>query len=300
VIALPLLALLAAPTGRAPARPAPAASVKWEKGYSAAVEKAKAAGKPVMIDFWAEWCGYCHLLDKTTYRDPAVVTRTANFVSVKINTEGSSEETLIASRFLVGSLPTIVFATPGGRPILRLNGYLPPPRFAVALAEAAKMAPAVMGPEATLDTDPQNPEALAALGMHMFAELSRMLQDEGRGRMSKQMFEDTKDLLTRASRVDQGRPALERKRVRAALGTVHGFEGKFPEAEAMLKEAIALSPADASIDAHAYSKLGQIYMMQKKNDLARQTLRKVRKLYPQSAEAQEAQEYLDELGDAAR
>jgi thioredoxin-like negative regulator of GroEL len=298
VTILPLLALLAAPTGKAPARPA--AGVTWESGYNAAVEKAKAAGKPVMIDFWAEWCGYCHLLDKTTYRDPAVVTRTANFVSVKINTEGSSEETLIASRFLIGSLPTIVFATPGGRPILRLNGYLPPPRFAVALAEVAKRAPLVMNPEATLDKDPQNPEALTTLGLHMFGELSRMLQDEGAGRMSKQMFEDTKDLLTRAYRVDQDRPALDRKSVRVALGTVHGYGGKFPESEAMLKEAIALSPADATLDARANVKLGQIYAAEKKNELARQTFRKVLKLYPQSAEAQEAQEYLDQLGNAPR
>jgi thioredoxin-like negative regulator of GroEL len=299
VTVLPLVALLlAAPAGKA-AKPV-AGSVQWENGFSAALQKAKATGKPVMIDFWAEWCGYCHLLDRTTYRDATVVRRAAGFVSVKVNTEGSDEESRIAGRYLVGSLPTILFVSPAGRPILRLNGYLPAARFAAALTEVSKRAPLVMNQEAALDKDPQNPEALASLGLHMFAELSRMAEQEGAGRMSKQVFEDTKDLLTRAYRVDEARPPLERKRVRSALGIVQGYQGKFAECAAMLKEAIALSPADATIDARAYGKLGQVYVIEKKNDLARQTFRKLVKRYPQSPEAEEAQEYLLQLENAPR
>jgi thiol-disulfide isomerase/thioredoxin len=290
VTAWPLLALvLAAPA----ARPG-GDSIRWESTFAAATEKAKAAGKPVMIDFWAEWCGYCHQLDRTTYRDPGVVRRSAAFVSVKVDTEGGAAGIDLASRYLVTSLPTILFVSPAGRPILRLSGYLPPGPFAMALAEVTRRALIVMAQETTLEKDPQNPEALTLLGLHTFTELSQVADEHG-GRLSKSLFEDSRDLLSRAYRVDKDRPSIERKRVRSALGILHGFEGKFPQAEAMLKEALALSPADADMDARAYSKLGQVYMMQKKNDLARQTLRKLTERYPRSGEAQNARGQLQRL-----
>jgi thiol-disulfide isomerase/thioredoxin len=299
VILLPLVALLlAAPAGKPAAKTAGA--VHWERSFDAALAKAKSTGKPVMIDFWAEWCGYCHLLDRTTYRDPTVVRRSANFVSVKVDSEGSDAEVAIASRYLVGSLPTILFVSPAGRPILRLHGYIPPERFAPALSEATKRAPLVMTWEAALEKDPQNAEALATLGLHSFNQLTLMAQRDGGGRMSKQMFEDTKDLLTRAYRVDKDRPPLERKRVRSSLGILHGYGGQFPESAAMLKEAIALSPVNAEIDTLAYSKLGEVYALDKKNDLARQTFRKLIERHPESEEAAMAREYLQGLESAPR
>ena len=99
--ALALSLLLAAPT--------PSVGIVWEKKFDKAMEQAREADKPVMVDFWAEWCGWCHRLDRTTYVDPVVAAKAENFVTVKVNTEGGRREIEVVETYKVHNLPTILF-----------------------------------------------------------------------------------------------------------------------------------------------------------------------------------------------
>jgi thiol-disulfide isomerase/thioredoxin len=189
-----------------------------------------------MVDFWAEWCTWCHKLDATTYRDPAVVDLVRDFVAVKVNTEGSLGEVELAAQYGVETLPTIGFLSPGGRLFLRHSGFEGPERFPDTLREARVLAKDVMAWEAALSRDGKDAAALAGLGAVL---------------VDQKLFAEGRDLLRRARKADQARPAKERKRTRRALALVEREGKKREDAQRLLEEALALQPADPDEDAAA-------------------------------------------------
>ena len=148
--------------------PAKQPEIHWVRQFDAALKRAKTVKKPMLVDFWAEWCGWCHRLDQTTYVDPVVVKMSEDFVAVKVNTEGTPRETAVARRYEVTSLPTIAFLSPQGRLILRLNGFQGPGQFPRAIEVAKERAVKIIEWETDLEHNPRDAEALASMGAHLF------------------------------------------------------------------------------------------------------------------------------------
>jgi thioredoxin-like negative regulator of GroEL len=250
--------------------------VQWEPRFDQALRKAVQAHKPLMVDFWAEWCNWCHQLDRTTYVDADVVKRAAGFVTVKVDTEGGRQQALVAQRYDVSSLPTILFLSPSGRLVLRVNGYQGPGNFPRTMDTAREMAERVMGWEAALQRDPEDPVALAELGTHLFEQ---------------EVYEDSRDLLSRAARRDGRRPVDERKRTRMLLGIIQKYDEKYAAAERVLKEALGLRPA-GEYDPKILYVLGKTYISWGKPDQARAALQQVVKEHAGSPVAAKAREQL--------
>jgi thiol-disulfide isomerase/thioredoxin len=112
---------------------AQAAPIKWEKTYAHAVALARQAGQPVLVDFEAEWCGWCKLMDKETYGNATVQAALSNVVCVKVDTD---RDTDVAQAYQVSSMPRTVLIDQHGRIIGDQSGYMAADRFLPWLRDA--------------------------------------------------------------------------------------------------------------------------------------------------------------------
>lgn len=104
-----------------PERPA-GQQIDWLTSLPAALNEAKANDVPIMIDFYADWCGPCKMLDKQTYADARVASAATNWVSVKIDVDANEA---LAREYDISSIPTIVFLSPQGKELSRFSGFIP-------------------------------------------------------------------------------------------------------------------------------------------------------------------------------
>jgi thioredoxin-like negative regulator of GroEL len=280
---LPLV-LAAATQGATPAPP----RIRWEKNFEEALKKAQRAGKPLIVDFWADWCTWCERLDQNTYADPLVVEKAQEFVPVKVNTEGSRKEVDVAVRYHVGPLPTIVFLSPLGRQLGRVNGFQGPGPFPRTLDEVLSRARRVMGFEEALARNPDDPRALAGLGAHAYDQLATPGVDE-------RDVEEARDLLRRAAAADADEPVDDRRRTRMLLAILENGTRNYPEAEKLVKEALALGPRGEDSPKLLFV-LGRTYVSWGRHAEGVATMQIIVRDYPQSPIAQKARETLVNLG----
>ncbi len=137
----PLRGLLG--TGGAAAAGAPIAfkRIKTVADLDRELAGARAAGRPVMLDFYADWCVSCKELERDTFSDPAAIGALARFVLLQadVTANDAADRALMQGRFKLPGPPAMLFfdatgAEAAGR---RLVGFTPAPQFVAHLRRVA-------------------------------------------------------------------------------------------------------------------------------------------------------------------
>ena len=96
-----------------------------------------ASTRPVMLDFYADWCVSCKEMEHYTFSDPAVASRMAQMLLLQADvTDNNDDDKALLARFELFGPPGIVFFSPGGGEIegVRVVGFMPAEQFAALLA----------------------------------------------------------------------------------------------------------------------------------------------------------------------
>lgn len=105
-------------------------SVEWLYDLALAKNLAASQEKPILIDFYTDWCGWCKRMDAETYADAKVSDKAKQFICVKIDADAYSS---IAKDYNVRGFPTTVFLNSQAEVLDVVPGYLPPDQFLILL-----------------------------------------------------------------------------------------------------------------------------------------------------------------------
>jgi thiol:disulfide interchange protein DsbD len=107
-------------------------SLNWQPYSEERLQLARKEGKPVLIDFYADWCIACHELEEKTFSDQSVQVALKDFVLLKFDaTEETTQLQPLKEKYKIVGLPTLLFYGKDGtwREELTVNEFESPEKF---------------------------------------------------------------------------------------------------------------------------------------------------------------------------
>jgi len=279
--------------------------IPWAKTFNDALGQAKKAHKPVMVDFYTDWCGWCKKLDADTYTDKRVIKLADQFVAVKVNAEKEGEA--VAKRYGITGFPTILFLDPettapdgAGKDkdqaadadeahgkarkaegvVGKVLGYMPPEGFSEkleAIAKGYKEFPELQGQYK------KDPKDLQTAGKLAVGYIQR--GDEARA----------EEIVREAEKVDPDNSQDQLTKAYNAIGDKYQEEQQFGKAVPMFSKAVKTGKKPEDV-AYAQMSIAVCDLMQNKLKEALPELEAVTKLEGAPKDLKEqAEQYLKQL-----
>jgi thiol-disulfide isomerase/thioredoxin len=119
-----LLAGLASPAWGGAESARPGAGSAWRRSAADAFAEARRADKLVLVELYADWCGWCKVMEREVFADPEFQRYAARFVLLQVDTEDGGEGTELQRRFRANSLPTLLLLDAHATLVGEVRGYM--------------------------------------------------------------------------------------------------------------------------------------------------------------------------------
>ena len=118
--------------------------INWIEYSEDQFQSAREQQKPIMLDFYADWCIPCKELDKFTFSQPEVIELSRNFTMMKVDLTraGDPLTKTMKNRYNIKGVPTLVFLSPNLEEMeqLRVVGFMEKEEFLPIMEQALSSA----------------------------------------------------------------------------------------------------------------------------------------------------------------
>lgn len=246
-------------------------TVDWYTSFDKALADAKKDSKPIFVDVYAEWCAWCHKLDKDVYSTPQFAKYMQNYIPVKLDAEDEKEGTRFVERYGVDGFPTLIVADSSGAVTNRIGGYM----------DADTLIKDIDGIQQLLLREQKKPDDLQATFQLAHEYLTRDMYSEAETRFKKVLASPK----TTANQKEEAQFSLAlsqyyQRNLLSALDSLDSYHKNFKGGASEEDALLLLSQIDIEMNA---------------DDKARATLHEFLMKFPKSGNVTRARQVLDLL-----
>lgn len=237
----------------------------WHKKVADAQKIAKAKNQLILVDMFADWCGWCHRFEREVFPSQLFQEATKDIVLLRLDTEDGAEGTQMARKYGVTSLPTFLLLTPDLTTAGIIKGYAPPDDFVSTLKATRDKHEAF---ERKVKNEPN-------LAKDYFQRL-----EIAKEFVTRNSFDKSEPRLRKLT-TEKGVPAVVRDEAYYQLAVGYVLQSKPDDAISAIRKLTSLSQLGESVE-RAKVLAGQIYLQQGNLTAARNEFRSFLKTHPVS------------------
>lgn len=237
----------------------------WHKTIAPAQKAAKEKNQLILVDMYADWCGWCHRFEQEVFPAEAFQKATDDLVLLRLNTEDKGEGTSLARRYSVSSLPTFLLLAPDLSIAGIIRGYAPAPEFVKMLKDTEDKYTVFLKRVKTEPSLAKDYPGRLELAKEF---ISRSAFDQSEARLRKLMTE-------------KGVPPSIRDEAYYQLALSFAIQNKYDQGIKTVRDLTGVSKAGDSVE-RSRVLAGQMYLQQGNLLGAANEFRAFKKAYPKS------------------